>query len=123
MSSTIPIAIKYGSTTYHMHLNNDPALSKSDQFDLIAHHVHIPSDRLKLIFKGKRYTKENWPELSLVSNMTFLSIGEQAEDETDVDAKAIECIVKQMNVDRNTAVKALKLHPDTIDAILYLGNK
>jgi hypothetical protein len=29
----------------------------------------------------------------------------------------------KMKVDRNTAVKALKLHSNTIDAILYLGNK
>lgn len=123
MSSSIPITIKYGNTTYHMHLNNDANLSKTEQFDLIANHIRISSDHLKLICKGKRYTKENWHDLNLTSNMTFLSIGEQTEDETGVDTKDIECIMKQMNVDRNTAVKALKLYPDTIDAILYLGNK
>lgn len=123
MSSTIPISIKYGTTTYHMHLDNDSNLSKLEQFDLIAKYIHIPSEHLKLICKGKRYTKENWHELNLVAHMTFLSIGEQAEDETDVNTKDIECIMKQMKVDRNTAVKALKLYPDTIDAMLYLGNK
>ena len=55
--------------------------------------------------------------------MIFLSIGEQVEDETGVNTKDIECIIHQMKVDRNTAVKTLKLYPDPIDAILYLGNK
>jgi len=123
MTSSIPISIKYGTKTYHMHLDNQSDLSKSEQFNLIANHLHISSDRLKLIYKGKRYTKENWQDLILVSNMTFLSIGEQNEDETDVNPKDIERLIEQMKVDRNTAVKALKLHPDIIDAILYLGNK
>src|SRR5690349_10206193 len=122
-SPSISISIKYGATTYHMHLDDQPNLSKSEQFNMIANHIHIPSDRLKLIYKGKRYTKENWYDLTLTPNMTFLSIGEQNEDETDIDTKDIECIMNQMKVDRNTAIKALKLHPNTIDAILYLGNK
>jgi len=122
-STSVPISIKYGSTIYHMHLDNDPNLSKSEQFNMIANHIHIPSDRLKLIYKGKQYTKENWHNLSLTSNMTFLGIGEQNEDETDINTKDIECVMRQMKVDRNTAVKALKLHSNTIDAILYLGNK
>jgi len=122
-STSISISIKYGNTTYHMHLDNQSNLSKSEQFDMIANCIHIPSDRLKLIYKGKRYTRDNWHDLILISNMTFLSIGEQNEDETDINTKDIECVMHQMKVDRNTAVKALKLHSNTIDAILYLGNK
>lgn len=122
-SSSIPITIKYGATTYHMHLDNEPNLSKSEQFNMIANHIHIPSDRLKLIYKGKRYTNENWQDLNLISNMIFLSIGEQNEDDTDINSKDIECLMKQMTIDRNIAIKALKLHPNIIDAILYLGNK
>jgi hypothetical protein len=106
-----------------MHLDNQPDLSKSDQFNLIANHIHIPSDRLKLIYKGKRYTKENWHDLTLVSNMIFLSIGEQNEDDANIDLNDIECIMKQLKVDRNTAIRALKVHSNVIDAILYLGNK
>jgi hypothetical protein len=123
MTSSIPISIKYGNTIYHIHLDNQSDVSKSAQFDLIANHLHISSDRLKLIHKGKQYTKENWKDLILVSNMNFLSIGEQNEDETNVNTKDIERLMEQMKVDRNTAVKTLKLHPDIIDAILYLGNK
>ncbi|CAF1403620.1 unnamed protein product [Rotaria sordida] len=122
-SNFIPISIKYGNTTYHMHLDNQLNLSKLEQFNMIANHIHIPSDRLKLIYKGKRYTKENWQDLLLIPNMTFLSIGEQNEDETDISTKDIECIIQQMKVDRNTAIKTLKLYPNVIDAILYLGNK
>jgi hypothetical protein len=106
-----------------MHLDNQPDLSKTEQFNLIANYLRIPSDRLKLIHKGKRYTNETWKDLILVSNMVFLSIGEQNEDETDVNIKDVECLITQMKIDRNTAVKALKLHPNVIDAILYLGNK
>jgi hypothetical protein len=123
MTSSIPISIKYGNTTYHIHLDNDSNLSKIDQFHIIANHIHISSDRLKLIYKGKRYTKENWHDLILLPNMIFLSIGEQNEDETDINPKDIDCVIHQMKVDRNTAIKALKLYPNIIDAILYLGNK
>jgi hypothetical protein len=122
-STSISISIKYGSTTYHMHLDDQLTSSKSEQFDMIANHIRISSDRLKLIYKGKQYTKDNWHNLSLTSNMTFLGIGEQNEDETDINTKDIECLMRQMKVDRNTAIKALKLHSNTIDAILYLGNK
>src|ERR1700722_16553602 len=96
-STSIPIAIKYGNKTYHLSLDNQSNLSKNEQFNLIA--IHIPSDRLKLIYKGKRYTLENWHDLILIPNMTFLSIGEQNEDETDINIKDIDCLVHQLNVD------------------------
>jgi NACalpha-BTF3-like transcription factor len=121
--TSMPIIIKYGNTTYHMQLDTQSNLSKSEQFNMIAKHIHIPSDRLKLIYKGKRYTIDNWHDLSLIPNMNFLSIGEQNEDDTDVNTKDVECVMHQMNIDRNTVIRALKLHPNVIDAILYLGNK
>lgn len=104
-----------------MHLESQ--LAKSDQFDSIANYIRISSDRLKLIYKGKQFTKETWSTLNLIPQMTFLAIGEQNEDETNIHSNDIECLMKQMNVDRNTAIKTLKLHPNIIDAILYLGNK
>ncbi len=122
-STSIPIVIKHGANTYHMMLDNRSDLSKIDQFNLIATHISIPSNRLKLIFKGKCYTLENWHNLLLMPNMTFLSIGEQNEDETNVNIQDVECLVRQLNLDRNTAIRALKLYPNVIDAILYLGNK
>lgn len=122
-ATSTPIVIKHGSTTYHMQLANAADQNKVEQFRSIADYIRIPSDRLKLIYKGKKYSETNWNELTLVPQMTFLSVGEQHEDETDINSKDIECIMHQMNVDRNTAVRALKLHSDVIDAILYLGNK
>ncbi|CAF3365526.1 unnamed protein product [Rotaria sp. Silwood2] len=101
-----------------MHLDNQPNLSKAEQFNMIANHIHISSDRLKLIYKGKRYTKENWQNLSLISNMTFLSIGKQNEDEADMNTKDIECIMQQMKVDRNTAIKTLKYYSTTYDQLI-----
>jgi NACalpha-BTF3-like transcription factor len=50
---------------------------------------------------------------------SFLSIAEQNEDENDIYLKDIECIMHQMKVDCNTAVRALKLHTNVIHAILY----
>ena len=73
-NNLIPISIKYGPTTYHIHIDNQSNHSKSEQFDMIANHIRIPSDRLKLIYKGKRYTKDNWHDLFLIPNMIFLSI-------------------------------------------------
>lgn len=122
-STLVPIVIKHGSTTYHIHLENSPDDNKRKQFELISQQIRIPTDRLKLIYKGKRFTEQNWHETVLVPNMIFLSIGEQNEDESDLNAKDIDCIVHQLKVDRNAAIRALKLHPDVVDAILYLGNK
>ena len=49
--------------------------------------------------------------------------GEQAENEDGVDVADIEVIMKQLNVDRNTAVKALKNTGDVVDAIFEISNK
>jgi NACalpha-BTF3-like transcription factor len=122
-SSSIVVIVKHGPTTYHIQLDNHCHVNKSEQFNMIADHIRVPSDRLKLIHKGKRYTRENWHDLSVTSNMMFLSIGEQNEDETNLNVQDIDCIINQLKVDRNTAIRALKLHDNVIDAILYLGNK
>ena len=122
-SNSLPIVIKHGATTFHLHLNKSEDSQCNEQFESIARHIRIPSDRLKLIYKGKKFTRDNWHELTLISNMTFLSVGEQNEDESDVNSKDVECIMKQLHVERNDAVRALKLHSNVIDAILYLGNK
>ena len=49
--------------------------------------------------------------------------GEQAENEDGVDVGDIEVIMKQLHVDRNTAVKALKNTGDVVDAIFEISNK
>ena len=48
--------------------------------------------------------------------------GEQAENEDGVDVGDIEIIMKQLHVDRNTAVKALKNTGDVVDAIFEISN-
>ena len=49
--------------------------------------------------------------------------GEQTENEDGVDVGDIEVIMKQLHVDRNTAVKALKNTGDVVDAIFEISNK
>ncbi len=49
--------------------------------------------------------------------------GERAESEEGVDSMDIDVIMKQLSVDRNTAVKALKNTGDVVDAIFEISNK
>ncbi len=64
------------------------------------------------------------------SNLLYLYIyfsidhpGECAESEEGVDSMDIDVIMKQLSVDRNTAVKALKNTGDVVDAIFEISNK
>ena len=50
--------------------------------------------------------------------------GERCEDERGVDQGDVEVVMRQLDVDRNSAVKALKhAGGDVVDAMLNLGNK
>ena len=53
----------------------------------------------------------------------FAFSGERAESEEGVNSTDIDIIMKQLRVDRNTAVKALKSTGDVVDAMLEISNK
>lgn len=82
----------------------------------------IPLEQMKLIHKGKLMNPDNIHE-SLKDRAVFQAIGEVAENEEGLSGKDITCVMDQMKVDRNTAIKALRNTRNAIDAILYLGNK
>ena len=82
----------------------------------------IPLEQMKLIHKGKLMNPDNIHE-SLTDRAVFQAIGEVAENEEGLSGKDITCVMDQMKVDRNTAIKALRNTRNAIDAILYLGNK
>ncbi|XP_011660484.1 uncharacterized protein LOC100893269 [Strongylocentrotus purpuratus] len=82
----------------------------------------IPLEQMKLIHKGKLMNPDNIHE-SLTDRAVFQAIGEVAENDEGLSGKDITCVMDQMKVDRNTAIKALRNTKNAIDAILYLGNK
>jgi NACalpha-BTF3-like transcription factor len=59
---------------------------------------------------------------SLKPNSVFLAFGEVAESEDGLEAKDIELIMKQLSVERNVAIKALRKTNSLIDAIFEIGN-
>jgi hypothetical protein len=84
--------------------------------------LHIPVERLKLIHKGQLQT-----ELTIVENLkpnsVFLAFGEMAESEDGLEAEDIELIMKQLSVERNVAIKALRKTNCLVDAIFEIGNE
>eukprot|EP00057_Strongylocentrotus_purpuratus_P010240 XP_011664714.1 PREDICTED: uncharacterized protein LOC100889826 isoform X1 [Strongylocentrotus purpuratus] len=82
----------------------------------------IPFEQMKLIHKGKLMNPDIIHE-TLKDRAVFQAIGEVAENEEGLSGKDITCVMDQMKVDRNTAIKALRNTKNAIDAILYLGNK
>jgi hypothetical protein len=83
--------------------------------------LHVPVERLKLIHKGKLQTESTILE-SLKPNSVFLAFGEVAESEDGLEAEDIELIMKQLSVERNVAIKALRKTNSLIDAIFEIGN-
>lgn len=83
--------------------------------------VHVPLERLKIIHKGKLQT-----ELSIVDRLkpssVFLAFGETAESEEGLEAADIDLIMKQLSVERNVAIRALRKTNCLIDAIFEIGN-
>ena len=53
----------------------------------------------------------------------FQVIGEKAEDEGGVCAGDIAVLMRQLAVERNAAVRALKQEGDVLDAIIHLAHK
>lgn len=57
-----------------------------------------------------------------ISTLLFQAIGEKAEDETGLDVNNIVALMRQLELSRNQAVRALrKTNGDLIDALLNGG--
>lgn len=85
--------------------------------------VKIIPEKLRLISSGKQITAENLLWAVSRSKPIFLAIGEKAENEDGLDAGDISVITKQLMVERNVAVRALRQTSDLVDAILLIANK
>ena len=84
--------------------------------------LHVPLEILKLIHKGKLQTELTIME-KLKPNSIFLAFGEMAENEDGLEAEDIELIMKQLSVERNVAIKALRKTKNClVDAIFEIGN-
>ncbi|XP_013391371.1 nascent polypeptide-associated complex subunit alpha-like [Lingula anatina] len=96
--------------------------SGEDIMQQIAHTVQIPLSKLKLICQGKLMGQGNIKEF-ITEKAVFQALGEKAESEEGLEKQDIEVVMKQMNIDRNTAIKALRKTDNVIDAIIELGNR
>lgn len=85
--------------------------------------MKIIPEKLRLICCGKQITAENLLWAVNRSKPVFLAIGEKAENEDGLDAEDISVIMKQLTVERNVAVRALRQTSDLVDAILLIANK
>ena len=84
--------------------------------------LHVPLEKLKLIHKGKLQTHVTIMH-KLKPNSVFLALGEMAANEDGLEAEDIELIMKQLSVERNVAIKALRKTNCVVDAIFEIGNE
>ncbi|KXJ28382.1 Zinc finger MYND domain-containing protein 10 [Exaiptasia diaphana] len=90
-------------------------------FQKISDFVRIPVSKLKLVCKGKIITMENISS-SVHHKAVFLALGEVSECEDGLDKGDIETLMRQLNIERNIAVRALKKTGSLLDAIFDVGN-
>ena len=103
-------------------INLQTSWSQSQIMKMIAHRTQIPLDKLKLIHKGKMVKRRELPDV-VKNKAVFQAIGEQAESEAGLEARDVEVLMKQLSVERNEAIKALRQEGDVLDAILCFANK
>ena len=88
---------------------------------VISNAVSIPVSKLKLVHKGKMATCDNIQGM-LYNRALFLAFGEISESEEGLEKADIDLIVKQLDVERNLAVKVLRRTGNVLDAIIEIGN-
>ncbi|XP_063956477.1 SET domain-containing protein 14-like [Lytechinus pictus] len=116
----VTVTVKTSKQKHHVTL--DRSSTGTDLLADISRTVCIPVQQMKLIHRGKIMNPENIRD-TLKEKAVFQAIGEVAENEEGLSGKDITCVMSQIKVDRNTAIKALRQKGNAIDAILYLGNK
>ena len=114
---SVTIFIKHNKSRHELKL-----IPSQNSFYVISEFLHIPLTKLKLIHKGKMVVESNIKDF-LQDKALFLAFGEVAESEEGLEDGAVDTIVKQLGVDRNMAIKALRKTGSVIDAILDLGNR
>lgn len=117
------ISIKIKANKEKHKLNVNTHWSGEDALKIISFTTHIPLERMKLITKGQIVSAKSFWSFAEEKSL-FQAIGEKAEDEKGVLSSDVDLIMKQMSVERNQAVKALRQSSgNVVDAIINLGNK
>ncbi|XP_041358364.1 uncharacterized protein LOC121375159 [Gigantopelta aegis] len=98
------------------------AWSGDDIFKVLASEVKIPLEKIKVIHKGKMVDKDNIVQF-VRPKAVFQVIGEQAANEDGLNQCDISLMMKQLGIDRNTAVVSLRKTGNLVDAIFEAGNK
>ena len=119
-NSFATITVKYQNEKYKFELQEH--MEGQQIMELIVDKVHIPLEKLTLVHKGKKVNSENVKSL-IRDKAVFMAIGEKAENEEGLNKDDIKVLMKQLSVERNVAVKALRETGDVVDAILHISEK
>ena len=118
-NDVVVVYVKYAKVKHKVEINF-PCMGHQ-ALEHFSRVLHIPLERLKLIHKGQLQTQYNIME-RLKQNSVYLAFGEMNESEDGLEAEDIELIMKQLSVERNVAIRALRKTNCVIDAILEIGN-
>lgn len=118
-NETVTIVIKHNKVKHEL------AVSTTDNgnsiLQVISDSVRIPISKLKLIHKGKIATCDNIKDM-VFDKALFLAVGEVSESEVGLEKTDIDLIVKQLDVERNLAIRVLRKTGNVLDAIIEIGN-
>ena len=109
------ISIRFNKAKQNVKIQN--SWTGNEIFKFLSHVLKVPLEKLKIIHKGKVLSEETMVE-TVKDKAVYQVIGELAESEDGLDQRDIEVMMKQLGIDRNGAVKALKTSGDLIDAML-----
>ena len=115
MKAFSTVSIKCNKTKHNLKIQT--SWTGNEIFKFLSHSLKVPLEKLKIIHKGKVLNEETIGE-TVKDKAVYQVIGEQAESEDGLDQRDIEVMMKQLGIDRNGAVKALKKSGDLIDAML-----
>lgn len=109
------IIVKFNKEKHKISVQN--SWTGEEMYKLLASLLQVPLEKLKIIHKGKVLSQDTIRD-TIQDKALYQVIGEQSASEDGVDQRDISVMMKQMCIDRNTAVKALKSKGSLIDALL-----
>lgn len=116
---TVRIVIKHNKVKHELCVSRTK--DGKTILQVISDAVSIPASKLKLVHRGKMATCDNIQGM-LFNRALFLAFGEISESEEGLEKADIDLIVKQLDVERNLAVKVLRRTGNVLDAIIEIGN-
>ena len=109
------IIVKCNKVKHDIKIQN--SWNGAEVFKFLSYSLKVPLENLKIIHKGKVLSEETILD-TVKDRAIYQVIGEIAESEDGLDQRDIAVMMKQLGVDRNNAVKALKKSDSLIDAML-----